>query len=423
MTTPVITVENIGKKYRLGLNSPTYSLKDTISQGFGSLFVKTKKKENNQFFWALNDISFTVEKGDALGIIGRNGAGKSTLLKILSRITSPTTGNIVLTGRVGSLLEVGTGFHPELSGRENIRLSGSLLGMKKTEIDAKFDEIVKFSEIEKFLDTPVKRYSSGMYVRLAFAVAAHLDPEILLVDEVLAVGDIQFQKKCLGKMGKVANEGRTILFVSHNMNAIEDLCNTCILLDKGEIIRSGSEVRDIAVEYLNQGVTHKKAAIWKNSNLNYENDWFQPLSFFLSYPGGSIVDAPIRNDQDVYLNIVGIIKNLDPSLTIGYALYSSDNLLYWSYPTDCDTNKWPNIKKGTICFQSKLPKRLLNEGDYRIELIGGLHFRLWLFEPGSNNPNIYFSIQGGLSESPYWMVKRPGLLGPIFEWTCYDWKD
>jgi len=186
-------------------------------------------------FWALKDVSFEVEPGEVVGIIGRNGAGKSTLLKILSRITSPTEGTVEMHGRVGSLLEVGTGFHPELTGRENIYLSGSILGMKRKEIDAKLDEIVKFSEIEKFLDTPVKRYSSGMYVRLAFAVAAHLEPEILLVDEVLAVGDAAFQKKCLGKMGEVAKEGRTVIFVSHNMNAIKNLCQTALYVDEGRV--------------------------------------------------------------------------------------------------------------------------------------------------------------------------------------------
>ena len=202
-------------------------------------------------FWALKDVSFDVEQGEVVGIIGRNGAGKSTLLKILSRITSPTEGTVELHGRVGSLLEVGTGFHPELTGRENIYLSGSILGMKRKEIDANLDEIVKFSEIEKFLDTPVKRYSSGMYVRLAFAVAAHMDTEILLVDEVLAVGDAQFQKKCMGKMSQVSKgEGKTVLFVSHNMSMISSLCQKGILLEQGNI-RFGGPVEDTINMYLN----------------------------------------------------------------------------------------------------------------------------------------------------------------------------
>jgi lipopolysaccharide transport system ATP-binding protein len=207
-----------GSKLRVGSNELTVSSED---------------------FWALKDISFELEQGDRLGIIGRNGAGKSTLLKVLSRITEPTGGRIEITGRVASLLEVGTGFHPELTGRENIFLNGAILGMTKTEIKKKFDEVVNFAEIEKFLDTPVKRYSSGMYVRLAFAVAAHLEPEILIVDEVLAVGDAQFQKKCIGKMEQVGKEGRTVLFVSHNMGAIQGLCGRAVLLEGGKIIAEG----------------------------------------------------------------------------------------------------------------------------------------------------------------------------------------
>jgi lipopolysaccharide transport system ATP-binding protein len=224
-------------------------------------------------FWALKDVSFDVEQGEVLGIIGRNGAGKSTLLKILSRITPPTEGTVEIHGRVGSLLEVGTGFHPEMTGRENIFLNGSILGMKKTEIEQKFDEIVKFSEIDKFLDTPVKRYSSGMYVRLAFAVSAHLEPEILIVDEVLAVGDASFQKKCLGKMGNVAKEGRTVLFVSHNMGAISSLCSRTILLSKGHKIADG-ETDQIIDEYIDAGShnidSHIILSDHPNRNTGYE---------------------------------------------------------------------------------------------------------------------------------------------------------
>lgn len=215
----VVSVSHLGKKYRLGGPQVSYkTLRDAVVQSLKAPFHRGLPIEG---FWALKDVTFEVQEGEVIGIIGRNGAGKSTLLKILSRITLPTEGMVDLYGRVGSLLEVGTGFHPELSGRENIYLSGSILGMTKQEIDQKFDEIVRFSEIEKFIDTPVKRYSSGMYVRLAFAVAAHLDTDILLIDEVLAVGDAEFQKKCLGKMGSITNEGRTILFVSHNMAAIQ----------------------------------------------------------------------------------------------------------------------------------------------------------------------------------------------------------
>ena len=254
MSDVVIRGDNLYKEYRLGVISH-----GTLRKDLQSWWARIRDKEdpnslisihkhvnpstsqtfttstNNEHFWALQDVSFDVKKGEILGIIGRNGAGKSTLLKILSRVTTPTKGTAKIKGRVASLLEVGTGFHPELTGRENIFLNGAILGMSRAEIKKKFDEIVAFSEIEKFLDTPVKRYSSGMYVRLAFAVAAHLEPEILVVDEVLAVGDAQFQKKCLGKMENVSKEGRTVLFVSHNMNAIEQLCTSCLMIENGKI--------------------------------------------------------------------------------------------------------------------------------------------------------------------------------------------
>ena len=237
-----IRVQNLGKQYRIGASKDSRShyktLRETIMQAAGDTarwIRKNGAREEENTIWALKDVSFEVKQGEVLGIIGRNGAGKSTLLKILSRITEPTEGTIDLYGRVGSLLEVGTGFHPELTGRENIYLNGAILGMKRVEIDKKFDEIVDFAEVEKFIDTPVKHYSSGMYLRLAFAVAAHLEPEILLVDEVLAVGDAEFQKKCLGKMGEVAKEGRTVLFVSHNMPAIQKLCKKTLLLQFGAI--------------------------------------------------------------------------------------------------------------------------------------------------------------------------------------------
>jgi len=248
MPTPALRVCGLGKLYKIGQLQKYKALRDTLTDAMSAPFraARTLVKGQPTFvaaaeseFWALKDVSFTVNPGEVIGIIGRNGAGKSTLLKILSRITEPTEGSAEVHGRLGSLLEVGTGFHPELTGRENIFLNGAILGMKKAEIKRKFDDIVAFAEIEKFLDTPVKFYSSGMYVRLAFAVAAHLEPEILLVDEVLAVGDAAFQKKCLGKMSEVAKGGRTIFFVSHNMGAIAELCSRAILLDHGRQINDG----------------------------------------------------------------------------------------------------------------------------------------------------------------------------------------
>ena len=264
MSQPIISAEGLGKCYRVGRQSASResytALRDVLARSTRELFRKTRDLFSGhqivqgdvvEDFWALRDLSFEIQPGEVLGIIGRNGAGKSTLLKILSRITEPTEGRVTVRGRVASLLEVGTGFHPELSGRENIFLNGAILGMTRVEIKRKFDEIVDFAGVEKFLDTPVKRFSSGMYVRLAFAVAAHLDPEILVVDEVLAVGDAEFQRKCLGKMGEVARGGRTVVFVSHNTSAILSLCKSAILLDQGRLIATG-EVPTLLAQYRKQ---------------------------------------------------------------------------------------------------------------------------------------------------------------------------
>jgi lipopolysaccharide transport system ATP-binding protein len=249
----VIRVENIGKLYRIGEREPYKTLRDSLTRSFHRALSRSRQHsgapDGGQYIWALKDVSFEVSKEQVVGIIGSNGAGKSTLLKILSRITQPTEGNARIFGRVGSLLEVGTGFHPELTGRENVYLSGAILGMKKQEIDRKFDEIVGFAGVGKFIDTPLKYYSSGMQVRLGFAVAAHLEPEILLVDEVLAVGDTAFQKKCLGKIGEITKEGRTVLFVSHNMAAVQNLCQRCILFENGRISAQG-DTTEVITTYL-----------------------------------------------------------------------------------------------------------------------------------------------------------------------------
>lgn len=256
MSDLAIRVHGIGKQYRLGeLRTDYRTLKETLTAGArraGSLLTSPRAgRKRRELFWALRGISFDVVQGDVIGIIGGNGAGKSTLLKILSRITQPTEGDAWIYGRVGSLLEVGTGFHPELTGRENTYLNGAILGMNRGEIDRKFDEIVDFAEVARFIDTPVKHYSSGMYLRLAFAVAAHLEPEILIVDEVLAVGDASFQRKCLGKMGDVAQQGRTVIFVSHNMDAVQRLCSRCLLLERGRVTQEGSP-DDVIAKYLSR---------------------------------------------------------------------------------------------------------------------------------------------------------------------------
>ncbi|TAK34784.1 MAG: ABC transporter ATP-binding protein [Chloroflexota bacterium] len=257
MSDVAIRVEALGKHYRIGayglVGATRHRFRRLIGAPFGPLGGSLREPTSDEVIWALKDVSFEIKRGQVVGVMGPNGAGKSTLLKILSRITEPTEGQAEIKGRVGSLLEVGTGFHPELTGRENVFLNGAILGMKKREIDRKFDEIVAFADVEKFLDTPVKRYSSGMYVRLAFAVAAHLETEILLLDEVLAVGDAAFQKKCIGKIGCVADEGRTIVFVSHDLGALQRLCKHAIWLDKGRIVSQGETAR-MVVSYLNAGV-------------------------------------------------------------------------------------------------------------------------------------------------------------------------
>jgi lipopolysaccharide transport system ATP-binding protein len=419
MSIKAIRAKNLGKRYRLGQHEPYKTFRDALTKGIRMPFGRLAKNANNgsQYFWALKDVSFEIEPGNVVGIIGRNGAGKSTLLKILSKIAAPTTGSIQLRGRVGSLLEVGTGFHPELTGRENIYLSGSILGMKRREIDDRFDQIVKFSEVEKFLDTPAKRYSSGMYVRLAFAVAAHLEPEILLVDEVLAVGDAGFQKKCLGKMKEVSGEGRTVLFVSHNMNAIEQLCESCIMLESGQLKKYDDNVREIVKEYLFGAREAIPSPEWKNTENKSFNPWFNLLRFFIGDENGKVSEMPISNDTDAWIYIEGEISELDPLIKIGYAIYNEDGLLiYWSYHTDVNEEKWIELSKGISIIRSKIPKHLLNERVYRVEFISSLHNRKWLFEPGTATVSLVLIIQGGLSDSPYWMSSRPGLLAPIMNY-------
>ncbi len=267
MDEPAIRVEGLGKRYLIGMaRDRNPNLRDIIARSATAPFRRLKHGGAStggkvESIWALRDLSLAVREGEILGIVGRNGSGKSTLLKLLSRVTEPTAGSIDLLGRVGSLLEVGTGFHPELTGRENVYLNGSILGMRRTEIRARFEEIVAFSEVGRYIDTPVKRYSSGMYVRLAFAVAAHLEPDILLVDEILAVGDYDFQNKCLGKMGDVAGQGRTVLFVSHNIGAVRKLCTRGLWLDQGRAVMQGP-VEDVVRNYLGVGKTSSTERVW-----------------------------------------------------------------------------------------------------------------------------------------------------------------
>lgn len=328
---PIIEIKNVSKEYTLFHKLPYYTLRDTVTnvvkKPLDILRGKTGSHEQEKFL-ALKDINFSIQQGERVGIIGRNGAGKSTLLKILSQITPPTTGEIILRGRVASLLEVGTGFHPELTGRENIYLNGAILGMKQKEIAKKFDEIVAFAEIEKFLDTPVKRYSSGMYVRLAFAVAAHLEPEILIVDEVLAVGDTQFQKKCLGKMEEVGKSGRTILFVSHNMAAIKALCTRGVYLQEGKIFYDGKIEKTIE-KYLQ--LTHTVGASTKNINdamYAYRSGHIDLISVELHNPVAGQFRIYWKQPIEITckIRVVRATKNL----SFGLRINSMDGIPVWT---------------------------------------------------------------------------------------------
>jgi len=424
-----IKVENLSKLYKIGQTVGYNTIRESLMnvayapvhwlRQMGDRRRKTGDASTPNTIWAVKDVSFEVKRGEAVGIIGRNGSGKTTLLKIISRITAPTEGYAEVHGRAGSLLEVGTGFHPELTGRENIYLNGAVLGMKRDEIKRKFDEIIAFAEIEKFLDTPVKRYSSGMYVRLAFSVAAHLEPEILLVDEVLAVGDAQFQKKCLGKMGEVTKGGRTVLFVSHNMNAIRTLCPRTLWLSYGELAAQGA-THDIVSNYM-----HIDGAVteWvpRGATSGVSNIYFNPSRFSLVDHTLNVISRPVGADEDVGVLIEGNTEKVNDALTVGFAVYaSSGELLFWTLHTDVNQDKWPAIRKGYNKLVAWLPKHSLNEGDYRIELILSIHFKEWISQPGVNAPSLQLSIRGGLSESPYWIMARPGLLGPIIRFESME---
>ncbi len=361
-----LKAENISKQYRLGQVGT-----GTISHDLNRFWYKVRGKEDpylkigeandrtskgeSEYVWSLQDINFEIEQGDAVGIIGRNGAGKSTLLKLLSKVTKPTTGKIYTKGRIASLLEVGTGFHPEMTGRENVYLNGAILGMTRKEITRKFDEIVDFSGVERYIDTPVKRYSSGMYVRLAFAVAAHLESEILIVDEVLAVGDAEFQKKCLGKMDDVSKgEGRTVLFVSHNMASVRELCNKGVYLDQGKIAHTGN-IND-CINLYNGNLEFNKAwdGIIENENLS-----------ILHTEVFNETKSQILNSDNIHINIELEIKQHIPSLVVGFYIKSNfdDNIIRCFYNDYNDLNTIP-IGKHTIKF--KIPSYFLAEGVYRV---------------------------------------------------------
>lgn len=417
---PAIEVQDISKAYIINhKNKASYS---TLKDDFGNLirkpFGKTKESSEEEF-WALKDVSFEVPQGEIFGVVGQNGSGKSTLLKILSRIVEPTEGSVTMRGRVASLLEVGTGFHPELTGRENIFFNGSMLGMSRYEISQKFNEIVEFSEVEKFIDTPVKFYSSGMYVRLAFSVAAHLEPEILILDEVLAVGDAAFQKKSLKKILSTMQEGRTVLFVSHSMGAVQQLCTRGIFLDKGHVMGEGpiGLISDMYTEANSKEKQQDSHGFeWENDG-SVTNEYFIPKKIYLTDEKGKQITSATPNDIDKWVNLEIDVLQENDLYTIGYMIKNEfGNMLYLSLASDVPDNKRKKLHKGQNKLIGKIPKHLLNEGDYKISIVGGVFNKFWVFDPQESLPSIHTVIKGGLSKSPFWTNARSGYIAPDIDW-------
>jgi lipopolysaccharide transport system ATP-binding protein len=423
---PVILVENLGKRYRIGLAPQRYrTLSESISQALSKPFRRAGAiirrsvgqdvlQPNEEYIWALQDINFEVQHGQVLGVIGRNGAGKSTLLKVLSRITEPTTGSVTIQGRVGSLLEVGTGFHPELTGRENIFLNGAILGMRNAEIERKFDEIVAFSEVEQFIDTPVKRYSSGMYLRLAFAVAAHLEPEILVVDEVLAVGDVEFQKKCLGKMGDVAQQGRTVLFVSHNMSAILRLTQESIVMEKGRLVLRGSS-SDAVDYYLSGGNAKAGEHIWDADEVPADAAPFRPIALRLLDKAGKIVDT-VRSTEEFKIEMEYALAAPLTGLRIGiYLSAMRGEYVLTSFDTDDQKRfeKHGSRPAGHYVSGCVLPPDFLNGGRYTLGVnASSYRVRRYFMDEQALTFNVDTSGAPGMQ----WAEPRPGVLRPRLEW-------
>jgi lipopolysaccharide transport system ATP-binding protein len=423
MSDVAISVKNLGKKYRIGaLMKRNDTLRDQIVDWSNRMVHRFQRKQSEKLeesiLWALKDISFDVKKGQVLGVIGKNGAGKSTLLKVLSRITEPSAGEVLINGRVGSLLEVGTGFHPELTGRENIYLNGAILGMTRSEINRKFDAIVEFSEVGRFIDTPVKRFSSGMYLRLAFAVAAFMEPEILVVDEVLAVGDAEFQQKCLGKMSEVANEGRTVLFVSHNMSAILRLTQEAIVLNKGQLqLRAPTpEAVDL---YLSGG--HAKAGehIWQAEEIPADAAPFLPEVMRLMDIRGNIVDT-IRSTEPSFLEVEYTLKTQVTGLRIGFYLHTArGEAVLTSFDTDKVElfEKHTRRKAGRYISRCTIPADLLNQGRYTVS-----------FNASSYNVRRYFrdeqvldfTVDATGAPGMQWSEPRPGIIRPRLEWEIME---
>jgi lipopolysaccharide transport system ATP-binding protein len=400
------------------------TLRDTLAEKTRKVFSvnwlnnsKNLEFQKREEFWALKDINFQVNQGDRIGIIGRNGAGKSTLLKVLSRITEPTQGRIGIKGRIASLLEVGTGFHPELTGRENIYLNGAILGMHRIEIKRKFDEIVEFSEAEKFLDTPVKRYSSGMYVRLAFAVAAHLESEILIVDEVLAVGDFEFQKKCLGKMQDISsNQGRTVLFVSHNMQAITNLCSRVFLVDRGIIVKN-DDTSSVVRSYL-MSETSESGAIFWNEKTAMGDSGVKLLAIKILDRDNN-VKKHFFSKSEIKIEFDLLINKLEDDLIIGFDITNEAGIVVFrTYHNDGKEESWPKLEIGLNTIFCEIPGGLLNNGTYYISPKISLHFKKWIID---GNPLLSFNVEINHGLSPFWnrisKNNRPGSFALILPWS------
>ena len=420
-----IRVENLGKQFHIGASShdsplrPSSGAYRTLRDDLSEAFQRLRRgngaaspKKNT--IWALKDISFDVPKGRVLGIIGRNGAGKSTLLKILSRVTEPTQGYAEIRGRVGALLEVGTGFHPELTGRENIYLNGAILGMKRSEIAQKFDEIVAFSEVERFIETPVKRYSSGMYLRLAFAVAAHLEPEILVVDEVLAVGDAEFQRKCIGKMSDVAQQGRTVLFVSHNMSAILRLTEECLVLEKG-CLALRSATNQAVDYYMAAGFSNAGERLWVDDEVSLEAAPFKPLALRVRNPQGRVVDT-LRSTEMFTVEFEYELQQDITGLRVGiYALTLRGEYVFTSFDTD-DISRFDGFatrKSGRYVSRCTIPANMLNDGRY-VLAVNASTFRIRRYFQDEHA--LAFYVDGTGAPGKQWPETRLGPLRPALDW-------
>lgn len=398
-----ISIENISKKYILSHKKKKFqNLKESISGFLGGLFTSKDEEETKEVFWALQNVSFDIEQGDRIGIVGSNGAGKSTLLKILSRITEPTNGQVKVNGRMASLLEVGTGFHPDLTGRENIFLNGAILGMKQQEIKRQFDEIVSFAGIEKFLDTPVKRYSSGMYVRLGFAIAAHLEPEILIVDEVLAVGDSEFQKKCLGKMKDVSSSGRTILFVSHNSTAIQGLCNKAAFLQKGNLVKYG-EVGEVLHDYMTSISKFQLQQNWETPDNAPGNDQvrIKNIEVIPEFVNGS-KNIDVRTPMKINIEFWNMLESAHLNLSI--FLYNMTGECVFNVGSQAKT-----FSKGLITGILEIPANFLNDGSYYISamIVKDTADPIYFMEDA-----ISFDV-ADWREGTNWYGKWPGAVRPI----------